>query len=147
MAGAVPATLHGATVLPTAAAAKAWIDARHPVLIDVAPAPKKPPSMAPGMPWLPAAHKDLPGSIWLPGAGRAVLAPDGRVAYLRAVGAHATPETPVVVYCHPNCWASWNAAKALVQAGYQHVAWYEAGIEGWVASGYALQTTPAIRYE
>jgi PQQ-dependent catabolism-associated CXXCW motif protein len=143
-----PDTLAGATVLPTAAAAKAWIADQHPVLIDVASAPVKPPAMAPNMPWLPPAHQDIPGSTWLPGAGRAVLKPDRAAAYLQAVGTLAGPPPgrPVVVYCHPTCWASWNAAKVLVQAGYRHVAWYPPGIEAWAAAGFDLQRTGAVAY-
>jgi len=148
MAGAVPATLHGATVLATAAAAKAWVAAQQPVLIDVAPAPKKPPAMAPGMPWLPAAHQDIPGSAWLPDAGSAVLHPDRAAAFLRVVAdlAGPPPGRPFLVYCHPNCWASWNAAKVLVGAGYRHVAWFPGGIEGWAGAGYEVQRTQAVKY-
>jgi PQQ-dependent catabolism-associated CXXCW motif protein len=148
MAGPVPATLQGATVLPTAAAAKAWIAARQPVIIDVAPAPKKPPAMAAGMPWLPAAHQDIPGSAWMPDSGRAVLHPDRAAAFLLAIAdlAGPPPGRPFLVYCHPNCWASWNAAKVLVGAGYRTVAWFPGGIEGWAAAGYELQRTQAVKY-
>jgi PQQ-dependent catabolism-associated CXXCW motif protein len=148
MEGAVPATLRGATVLPTPAAAKAWIAAQHPVIIDVAPAPKKPPAMAAGMPWLPAAHQDIYGSTWLPDAGRAVLHADRAAAYIHkaATLAGPPPGRPILLYCHPNCWASWNAAKVLVGVGYRHVGWFPGGIEGWVAAGYDLQRTQPDSY-
>jgi len=148
MDGAVPATLTGAVVLPTAQAAQTFIAAHHALPIDVSALPKKPPRMAPGMVWLPAAHQDIPGSVWLPGAGRAVLQADRARAYLDAV-ARLTSNDParfVVVYCHPNCWGSWNAAKQLVQAGYTHVAWYSPGIEGWAAGDFPLQRTDAVAY-
>jgi PQQ-dependent catabolism-associated CXXCW motif protein len=145
MEGAVPATLRGATVLPTASAANAWISARHPILLDVGPVAKKPPAMAPGMPWLPV-HRDLPGSHFLPGAGRAVLTPDRRAAFLRAVAARVPPTRPVLVYCHQNCWASWNAARALVIAGYKQVAWFPGGIELWEAAGFPLRGVAPVRY-
>ncbi len=148
MNSAVPATLAGAAVLPTARAAQEFIALHHALPIDVSFAPKRPPDMAPGMIWLPAAHQDLPGSAWLPGAGRAVLQPDRAQAYVAAVG-RLTGNDPgrfVVIYCHPDCWGSWNAAKRLVQAGYRHVAWYPPGIEGWAAANLAMQRTDAVSY-
>jgi PQQ-dependent catabolism-associated CXXCW motif protein len=148
MDSAVPATLAGAVVLPTPQAARAFIASHHALPIDVSPPPKKPPNMAPGMVWLPAAHQDIPGSFWLPGAGRAVLQADRAQAYLGAVAKIAgnDPTRYLVVYCHPNCWGSWNAAKRLVQAGYSHVAWYSPGIEGWAAAGLPLQRTEPVAY-
>jgi PQQ-dependent catabolism-associated CXXCW motif protein len=146
MQGPVPATLHGATVLPTAASAKSWIDTNHPVLIDVAPAPIRPQVMAPAMPWLPPAHQDIPGSIWLPGAGSAVLKADRGAAFLRVVQSHAARDRAVMVYCHPNCWASWNVTKFLLSNGYEHVAWFPPGIEGWAEAEFELQQTVAVTY-
>jgi PQQ-dependent catabolism-associated CXXCW motif protein len=141
-----PATLAGATVLPDAAAAQAWIAAHHALPVDVAAAPVKPPAMAPGMPWLPAAHQDIPGSLWLPGAGRAVLSAARATAYLRAVADHAEPAQSVLVYCHPKCWASWNAAKRLLQAGYRNVAWFPGGIDDWANSGMPMERTKPTGY-
>jgi PQQ-dependent catabolism-associated CXXCW motif protein len=144
--GTTPLTLSGATVLPTAKAAKSWLETQLPVVIDVSPAPKKPPNMAPGMPWLPPAHQDIPGSTWLPNAGHEVLQPDRAAAYLRVVKTMAAPDHPVMVYCHASCWGSWNAAKVLVQAGYHHVAWYPGGLETWTAADFDLQRTQPVAY-
>jgi PQQ-dependent catabolism-associated CXXCW motif protein len=141
-----PATLAGATVLPTASAAEAWINIHHALPIDVSAVPVKPPNMAPAMPWLPAPHQDIPGSVWLPGAGRAVLTAERASAYLRAVAGRAAPTQPVLAYCHLKCWASWNAAKRLVMAGYGIVAWFPGGIEGWANAGLPLRPTDATRY-
>jgi PQQ-dependent catabolism-associated CXXCW motif protein len=141
-----PATLAGATVLPNAPAAEAWISIHNALPIDVSSAPVKPPNMAPTMPWLPAAHQDVPRSVWLPGGGRAVLTADRASAFLRAVAGHAAPAQAVLVYCHPKCWASWNAAKRLVMAGYGLVAWFPGGIEGWARAGLPLQRSEATRY-
>ena len=38
---------------------------------------------------------------------------------------------PVVVFCKPDCWASWNAGKRLVRAGYTNVAWFPDGVDAW----------------
>ena len=148
MDGPVPATLAGATALPTPQAAKNFIASHHALAIDVSALPKKPPNMAPGMVWLPAAHQDIPGSAWLPGAGRASLPPDRAKAYLGAVARLTRNDHArfIVVYCHPHCWSSWNAGKRLVQAGYTHVAWYSGGIEGWAAADFPLQRTEPVAY-
>ena len=143
-----PATLAGATVVEGAAAARDWIAAHKAAVVDVSSAPVKPAHMAPGMVWLPSAHQDLPGSVWLAGAGRAVLQPERAAAYVGAVSAvaGAPPGRAVLVYCHPHCWGSWNAAKALVQAGYKQVAWFPGGIEAWARAGYPLRRTRATAY-
>jgi PQQ-dependent catabolism-associated CXXCW motif protein len=148
MDGPVPATLAGATVLPTPQATKSFISSHHALAIDVSALPNKPPNMAPGMVWLPAAHQDIPGSTWLPGAGHAPLPPDRTKAFLDAVARVARSDHArfIVVYCHPNCWGSWNAAKRLVLAGYTHIAWYSGGIEGWAAADYPLQRTEPVKY-
>ena len=95
------------------------------------------------MPWLPAAHQDIGGGLWLPGAGLAVLQPDRARAYLEAVAKHVGYDKDrfVMVYCHPNCWGSWNAAKRLLQAGYANVAWFPGGIEAWAGADLPLQRT------
>lgn len=148
MDGPVPATLTGATVLTTPQAVKTFISGHHALAIDVSALPKKPPNMAPGMVWLPAAHQDIPGSTWLPGAGHAPLPPDRAKAFLDAVARVTRNDHArfIVVYCHPNCWGSWNAAKRLVLAGYTHIAWYFGGIEGWAAADYPLQRTEPVTY-
>jgi PQQ-dependent catabolism-associated CXXCW motif protein len=148
MQGAVPATLAGATVLATAAAAQAFLTQHQALPIDVGPAPERPATLAPGLPWLPAAHQDIPGSLWLPGAGSAVLQPARAAAFRTAVAARTggDGDRVVLVYCHADCWGSWNAAKCLVQAGYRHVAWFPPGVEGWAAADLPFQRTAATPY-
>ena len=33
-------------------------------------------------------------------------------------------DKPIVTFCHPERWGSWNTAKRLTQLGYTHVYWY-----------------------
>ncbi len=133
MRGYTPNTVQGASVLDTAGLAK-LLDEEKPVLIDVSLADVKPPSMAPGTPWLPL-HRSIPGAVWLPGAGAGSADPQfserfkGRIAELTGADAGRA----VVTFCHPECWGSWNAAKRLVGLGYAHVYWYPEGMEGWQA--------------
>ena len=129
--GYTPAALTGATVVDTAALAKLLHD-QHPVLIDVAEKDREPPNMAPGMVWLPQ-HRSIPGAVWLPGAGSGTANPAFAAAFRTraALLTDGSPAAPTVVFCHPDCWASYNAAKRLVGLGYTHVYWYPAGLEGW----------------
>lgn len=149
MQGAVPATLTGATVLPTAPAAAQFLNDHSALPIDVSAAPIRPPGMTADMPWLPAAHQDIGGSLWLPGAGLMVLQPDRAEGYLEAVAKRVGYDKQrfVMVYCHPNCWGSWNAAKRLLQAGYANVAWFPGGIEAWAGADLPLQRTEPTPFD
>lgn len=147
MHGDTPDTLKGATVLTTGAFAKLNKSA-HPILLDVADAQKKPPSMSSDMPWLPT-HRTIPGAIWLVGAGDGTSAP----AFADALKARVEDLTrkdltrPVVVFCHPHCWGSWNAAKRLVELGYRHIYWYPQGVEGWQNAHDTVVATPDAAWE
>ena len=128
--GYTPTTLKGAAVVDTGALAK-LMDA-HPVLVDVAEQDRKPPSMSKSMLWLPQ-HRSLPGAVWLPGAGSGTDDPAFADAFRTRMASltGGKPATPIVVFCHPDCWASYDAAKRLVGLGYTRVNWYREGLEGW----------------
>ena len=49
-----------------------------------------------------------------------------------------------MLYCHPQCWASWNAAKRAISYGYRKVYWYPDGIEGWEKAGLPTASAVAI---
>ena len=66
--------------------------------------------------------------------------PGGRgVAPLRLRESQRDQAKPLVVFCHPDCWGSWNAAKRAILYGYTDVQWYEEGIEGWQDAGHETQ--------
>jgi PQQ-dependent catabolism-associated CXXCW motif protein len=133
----VPTTLAGATVISSAHRLDTLLHQRHPALIDVSNAPRRPDNMAPGAPWLPLPHHAIPGTLWIPGPGAGEI-PAPVENFFRQQLARATandPTRPVVIYCHKSCWLSWNAAKRAISYGYQHVYWYRDGIEGWKAAG------------
>ena len=133
MHGYTPGTVAGGMVIDTNQLAK-LIEAEHPLLLDVAEKDRKPPSMDKGMIWLPS-HRSIPGAIFLQGGGRG----DGDGPYADAFATRLAALTgadkakPIVTFCHPDCWGSWNAAKRLVGEGYTHVYWYPEGTEGWQA--------------
>lgn len=137
--GEVPATLSGARAVDTKALA-ALIETKNPVLIDAASAPRRPDNLAPGAVWMPLPHENIPGSIWIPGAGEAKLTPEFETFFKnRLIALTANdPGREIVFYCHPQCWASWNAAKRAMSYGYRNVIWYREGAEGWREAGHVL---------
>jgi len=130
---ATPATLAGARVLDLAGLEAAV--AAGAVLVDVGPAPVKPADLPADRPWLPR-HRSIPGAAWLPGAGLGDdLTPERAALVLRQVAALTGGDATraVVVFCQPDCWASWNLGRRLVRAGYTGVAWFPGGVDAWQA--------------
>lgn len=129
--GYTPKTLTGATVLDVAALAK-LIEEHHPVLLDVSESEHKPAGLPAGGFWLPI-HRDIPGSVWLPGSGDGDLDPGAETALKARISAltGGDQNRPVVSYCHPDCWGSWNLGKRLIALGYRQVFWFPEGIDGW----------------
>lgn len=72
--------------------------------------------------------KHIPGSINIP-----IDTPDFAQQVEQATG---SKHEPIVVYCaNPTCPASDQAAEVLDKEGFQHVADFHAGTEGWQESG------------
>ena len=139
-----PATLAGARVVTTVEAETLW--KAGAAFVDVLPHVPRPANLPPGTIWHEKTRMNIPGSIWLPDTGYGALAAETE-RYLRnglervTGGDHAKL---LVVYCRPNCWMSWNAAKRALTMGYRNVAWYPEGTDGWEAAGLPLQdATPA----
>jgi PQQ-dependent catabolism-associated CXXCW motif protein len=134
----VPLTLSGGTVISKAHQLRALLSQGGVILIDVSNAPRRPENLAPGAPWLPVPHRAIPGSLWIPdvGLGEVPVSVDDffRQRLADATGNHLS--RPVVIYCHRECWLSWNAAKRAISYGYRNVYWYRDGVEGWKAAGY-----------
>ena len=107
-------------------------------LVDVLPAPRRPESMRPGMPWLPEPHRSLPGAVWWPDVGRGALAPALEATFRERLQALAKDRNLVVFFCLSNCWMSWNAAKRAASWGFP-VAWYPDGVDAWEAAGLATE--------
>ncbi len=126
-----PATLAGAKVIDAEAVAKLKEEDKA-VLIDVAETPKKPEKMASDAPWLPI-HLTIPGAVWLANAGFGAPDPEFQRRFGERVAGltGGDKNTPLVVFCHPRCWGSWNAAKRLLMLGYRQVFWFPGGVEGW----------------
>lgn len=135
----VPDTVPGATVFQTPEM-QDLVARQAAVLIDVLPAPRRPESMRPGIPWLPLRHQSLPGSLWWPDIGRGAI-PPAMEAWMRQHLDSVTsgrPDQLVVFFCLRDCWMSWNAAKRAAAMGYR-AGWYPEGVDGWRAAGLPLQ--------
>jgi PQQ-dependent catabolism-associated CXXCW motif protein len=135
--GPVPATITGGTVLGTAALSQLLADGGA-VLVDVAEAPQRPVGLPPGTLWLPPPHRDIPGSVWIPGVGDGAISPDFAAWFHSRLAAltGGKRDKRIVMYCHPSCWLSWNAAKRVIEDGYRAVFWYPGGVEGWETAGH-----------
>lgn len=143
----VPATLHGATVLHLDAMRRI-VDRAEDVLIDVLPAPRRPESMRPGMPWLPQPHESLPGAHWWPDAGRGALSAGFEAQLRERLAAIAGPDRQklLVFFCLSECWMSWNAAKRAVGWNYR-VAWYPDGVDVWKAAGLPTDAVEPVPFD
>lgn len=141
----VPATVLDAEVLDTEAARTLW-EAGEAVWLDVYPKPIRPENLPEGTLWIEPKRETIPGAVWLPNTGYGKLTPDTAL-YLETALAELTGgdrETRVVFFCLADCWMSWNAARrAILELGYEDVAWYPDGTDGWEAAGYPLDTVEA----
>lgn len=128
--GYTPKTLAGAKVLDLAGLEA--LLAEKPVLLDVVIEDRKPADFPADRPWLPS-HRSIPGAVWLPNAGAAPMPPEREAALLARVETLTGGDRarPVVTFCRPECWGSWNAGKRLVAAGYSRIYWFPEGVEGW----------------
>ncbi len=135
----VPETLLDAAVLDDAAARAAW--EAGALFIDVLPRPPKPANLPEGTIWIDRKRDSIPGARWLPNVGFGRLDP-ARDAYFRDALERLTEgdrERRVVFFCLIDCWMSWNAARrAILDYGYENVAWYPDGSDGWSMAGNPL---------
>ncbi|HWS66496.1 MAG TPA: DUF2380 domain-containing protein [Steroidobacteraceae bacterium] len=131
-----PSTLHGGRVIHVAEI-EALLRQGRAVVIDASNMPRRPAELAPGAPWLPLPHRAIPDALWLPGVGAGALTREVDDFYRSRLGkaTAGNVDVPLVVYCHENCWLSWNAGKRAIGYGYRRVFWFPDGIEGWTAAG------------
>lgn len=134
-----PATLAGARVLDTAAAAALW-RAKAAAFVDVLPRPPRPAALPAGTVWRDPPHDSIPGALWLPNTGFGALTGEAE-AYFRAglaAAAGGDRGASLVLFCQRQCWMSWNAARRALAEGYRNVAWYPDGVDGWREAGLPL---------
>jgi PQQ-dependent catabolism-associated CXXCW motif protein len=116
------------------------LKARHraagSILIDVLPAPRKPPDWPEGKIWRQPEHQNLPGTAWLPNVGYGELSAEFAEWFESELDrlTEGDKTRPIVFYCEAGCWMSWNAAKRALELGYTDVIWFP-GHDGWAAAG------------
>jgi PQQ-dependent catabolism-associated CXXCW motif protein len=134
--GPVAASLSGGTVIHTHKLA-ALLKAGDVMVVDVSEAARRPANLAAGAVWLPLAHPVIPSAVWIPGAGLGAISPPVEKLFRErlALGTGEDLAHRLVIYCHKNCWLSWNAAKRAISYGYRRVYWFPDGMEGWRAAG------------
>ncbi len=143
--GPVPATLVGAEVIDAARAHALW-ESKAAAFVDVLPHAPRPEGLPEGTIWHEKPHDTIPGATWLPDTGYQALAPETEtylIDGLKAVSG-GDADAPLVFFCKPDCWMSWNAAKRAVEHGYSQVMWFPGGVGGWTDAGWPLEpATPA----
>jgi len=134
--GPVATSLTGGTVIHTRRLA-ALLKTGAVMVVDVSEAPRRPANLAADAVWLPLPHPVIPGAVWIPGAGLGAISPTVERLFRErlAQGTGNDPTHRLVIYCHRNCWLSWNAAKRGISYGYTNVYWFPDGMEGWRAAG------------
>ncbi|MBX2813782.1 MAG: hypothetical protein KTR25_18335 [Myxococcales bacterium] len=129
----VPNTLTGATVIHSPSELRELLNTQpDTLLLDVYPAPPRPPELRPGELWLEPTRESIRGAIWMANAGFGALNSTIEGLLKKTLEAKVKQNTqPIVVFCEPNCWHSWNAAKRIRSYGYTSVYWYRSGVEKW----------------
>ncbi|MBR2513726.1 MAG: sulfurtransferase [Halomonas sp.] len=86
-------------------------------------------------------HLTIPGSVWLPNVGAPTLEEEWIGYFADALDALREYEegAPLVFFCRADCWLAWNAARRAQAMGYEGLYWYPNGVDGWQASGGALE--------
>ncbi|TFH86312.1 PQQ-dependent catabolism-associated CXXCW motif protein [Billgrantia azerbaijanica] len=143
-----PSHLEGARVFDTDTLAAALEGDAAPLVIDVYNL-----SWQAGRFLATEPHASLPGAHWLPNTGLGKLAPAWEEYLLHHLARLTDGDrtVPLAFLCRSDCWLSWNAARRALANGYTGVGWYPEGVDGWEASGRALEVvnpalpTPALR--
>lgn len=93
-------------------------------------------------------RQHIPGSIWLPGVGFGALDKEQESYFRRNLEdiTKGDKGKGLMFYCMSDCWHSWNAARRAIQWGYDNVAWYPLGTDGWKEGGGQLVTIKPVNY-
>lgn len=144
---AVPDGLSGARTVDVAGL-KAILAGGESVLIDVFPAPRKPEKLAPTTIWREPKRNTLAGAHWLANMGLGRLHPNEATAFRKELAQlSGNGKRPLVFYCEPDCWMSWNAAKRALEEGFMDVVWFPGGVSDWKDAGGAIEKATPWRPE
>ena len=132
---AVPATLTGARTVDLAGL-QALLSKEDPLLVDVMPTQPKPADRPAGSIWRDPERETIKGAVWLANMGYGKLPEAEEAAFkaelLRRAG---SLDRPIVLFCEPQCWMSWNAAKRALGYGFRNIIWFPGGAAAWREAG------------
>lgn len=131
----VPAGLSGARTVDLEGL-KALLVKSDPLLVDVMPTQPKPAERPEGSIWRDPERGTIKGAHWLANMGYGKL-PDSEDAAFEAELKRlaGSLDRPLVLFCEPDCWMSWNAAKRALSYGFRNVIWFPGGADAWREAG------------
>ena len=131
----VPAGLTGAQTVDLDGLRK-LLAAKDVLLVDVMPTQRKPENRPAGSIWRDPTRETIKGAVWLANMGHGRLPETEEAAFkaelLRRAG---SLDRPIVLFCEPQCWMSWNAAKRALGYGFRNIIWFPDGATAWRDAG------------
>lgn len=141
----VPAGLKGARTVDVAGL-QALIATGDALLVDVMPTQPKPANRPAGSIWRDPQRSTVKGAVWLANMGFGKLAESDEAAFKAELERLAgSKDRTIVMFCEPQCWMSWNAAKRAISYGFRNVVWFPDGVKGWSEAGLAQETVTPWR--
>ena len=142
---AVPAGLTGARTVDLAGL-RDLLAKQDPLLVDVMPTQPKPANRPAGAIWRDPERDTIKGAVWLANMGYGKLSEAEETAFkdelLRRAG---SLDRPIVMFCEPQCWMSWNAAKRALAYGFRNIVWFPGGAVAWREAGLEAETVTPWR--
>ena len=142
---AVPAGLTGARTVDLAGL-QALLGKEDPLLVDVMPTQPKPANRPVDAIWRDPERETIKGAVWLANMGYGKLSEAEETAFkeelLRRAG---SLDRSIVVFCEPQCWMSWNAAKRALAYGFRNIIWFPDGAGAWREAGLEAETVTPWR--
>ena len=131
----VPAALKGARTVDVTAL-QALLNSEDVLLIDVMPTQRKPAKRPAGSIWRDPSRDTIKGAVWLANMGFGRLDESEEAAFKTELARLAGDRNrTIVMFCEPECWMSWNAAKRALSYGYRNVIWFPGGVAAWRNAG------------
>lgn len=133
----VPATLKGARTVDLEGL-RAILAREDVLLVDVMPTQPKPAERPEGSIWRDPERSTIKGAVWLANMGLGRLGESEDEAFRAVLRRLAgSPNRTIVMFCEPQCWMSWNAAKRALSYGFRNVVWFPGGAATWREAGLA----------
>ena len=131
----VPAGLKGARTVDVAGL-QDLMASEDVLLVDVMPTQRKPENRPEGSIWRDPKRDTIKGAVWLANMGFGKLADSDEAAFKAELARlSAAKDRTIVMFCEPQCWMSWNAAKRLISYEYRNVVWFPGGTTAWREAG------------